>query len=349
MNAAMQGLARRVWRGEGGVAGSLFGGLLLPIEWVWRFAVSLRNRRFDRTAPTAVQGLYVISVGNLAVGGTGKTPITSWLAKAVAKLGGRPAILHGGYGRDEPMLHERWTPDVPVFVDRDRVAGGRSAVEQGADVAVLDDGFQHRRMARDVDLVVLAVEDAFPGPLLPRGPYREPVASLDRADAIVISRRTATDEAAVAMADRVRALVPGTPVVACVHLEPAGLRPLVSPVPVNVGPSSTEAVGPPRLDQVMVLTAVGRPDTVLENVRRVVGGDVSLRAYADHHEFSRGDVRDARQRAGGRPIVVTEKDAVKLERFADELGTCYVIQQTLTWDWGEQDVCSLLRMPRLGR
>ena len=349
MNAAMQGLARRLWSDEGGVAGSLLSGLLLPAEWVWRFAVSVRNRRFDWTAPTVVQGLCVVSVGNLAVGGTGKTPITSWLAKAVAEMGGRPAILHGGYGRDEPMLHERWTPDVPVFVDRDRVAGGRRAVEQGVDVAVLDDAFQHRRIARDVDLVVLAVEDPFPGPLLPRGPYREPVASLERADAILLSRRTATDEAAVAMADRVRALVPGTPVVACAHLEPAGLRPLASPAWANVRTGSTDGVALPALGRVMVLTAVGRPDTVLENVSRVVAGDVTLRAYGDHHEFSRGDVRDARRRAGGQPIVVTEKDAVKLERFADELGTCYVIQQTLTWDWGEQDLCSLLSVAGPGR
>ena len=349
MNAAIQRLARRVWSGEGGVAGSLLSALLMPAEWVCRFAMTLRNRHLDRTPPNVVQGLYVVSVGNLAVGGTGKTPITSWLAKAVAEMGGRPAILHGGYGRDEPMLHQRWTPDVPVFVERDRVEGGRRAVEYGADVAVLDDGFQHRRIARDVDLVVLAAEDPFPGPLLPRGPYREPVASLERADAIVISRRTAGEDAASALADRVRALVPGTPVLACVHLEPTGLRPFASLAGANVRPGSTEAVRPSTLDTVMVLTAVGRPDTVLKNVSRVVGGDVSLRAYADHHEFSRGDVRDARRRAGGQPIVVTEKDAVKLERFADELGTCYVIQQTLTWDWGEQDVCSLLRIPGLCR
>ena len=315
MNAAIQRLARRLWSGDAGLAGGLLSILLLPAEWVWRCAVSLRNRRLDRTTPIAVEGLRVISVGNLAVGGTGKTPIASWLVDTARGMGARPSILHGGYGQDEPMLHRRWTPDVPVIVERDRVAGGRRAVEQGADVAVLDDGFQHRRMARDLDLVVLAAEDAFPGPLLPRGPYREPATSLARADAIVISRRQATEEAAAALAGRVRALVPGVPVLGSVHLGTAGLRPLSPPAPATARPVSTEAVEAveameaveaveavevPTLDGALVLTAVGRPDAVRHDVSQVVGGEVSLRSYADHHDFSRADVRDARRRAGSR-------------------------------------------------
>ena len=339
MMSAIQTFARRLWRGDAGLLGAVVSVLLLPLEWAWRYAVWQRNRHFERTATVSAEGLRVISVGNLAVGGTGKTPIASWIVRALEARGWRPALLHGGYGMDEPMLHQRWTPDVPVIVERDRVVGAHEALLQGARVAVLDDGFQHRRIDRDVDLVVLAVEDRFPGPLLPRGPYREPVHALERADAILLSRRTATETDAQTLAARVRDLIPGTPVVGCVHLVPGGWRPLVG--------SGAEPVSSEGVDAGLVLTAVGRPDAVRRDVSESLGQDVELRAHADHHQFSEADVLEARRRAGSRAIVVTEKDAVKLELFADTLGPTYVMEQALEWDWGEDAVRELIRAKRL--
>ena len=293
-----------------------------------------RNQHFERTAIVSVSGLRVISVGNLAVGGTGKTPIASWVVRELAGVGKHPALLHGGYGMDEPELHRRWTPDVPVIVERDRVAAAHEAMLQKADVVVLDDAFQHRRLARDVDLVVLAVEDRFPGPVLPRGPYREPPGSLERASAIVLSRRTASESEARSLAERLQGLVPEVPVIACAHLHPGQWKPLAAP---SAAPVDGRSVGP-----ALVLTAVGRPDAVRGGVAEIVGSEVTLLAYADHHEFSESEVLDARRRAGRRPIVVTEKDAVKLEPFADELGICYVMEQSLRWDWGEDAVRMLI-------
>lgn len=334
MMSLLQRFARRLWRGEAGVWGAVVSVLLLPLEWAWRYTVMRRNHHFERTAIVSIGGLRVISVGNLAVGGTGKTPIASWVVRVLQDAGKRPALLHGGYGLDEPELHRRWTPDVPVIVERDRVAAAHEALDRGAGVVVLDDAFQHRRLGRDVDLVVLAVEDRFPGPVLPRGPYREPTGALERASGIVLSRRTASETEARALADRVRSLVPDVPVIACAQLKPGEWRPLAAP---SAEPIDGRSVGP-----ALVLTAVGRPDAVRRGVSDIVGANVTLLAYADHHEFSESEVLDARRRAGHRPIVVTEKDAVKLEPFADELGVCYVMEQALTWDWGEDAVRSLI-------
>jgi len=334
MKSWLEGFARRLWRDEAGVAGRVVRLLLIPLEKTWWLAVALRNRRFDDRGGMVVEGLRVISVGNLAVGGTGKTPIASWVTRMLIDTGVHPAVLHGGYAMDEPALHRRWTPDAPVIVKRDRVAGAREALELGAGAVVLDDGFQHRRLSRDVDLVMLAVEDAFPGPLLPRGPYREPPEALERASAIVLSRRTASELDARGLAEVVRIRVPEVPVIACAHLHPSNCRPLVG--------SSSGSVDLRSLGSVLVLTAVGRPDSVRRSVGDMVGAEVVLVAHADHHEFSELDARSARRRAGSRPIVVTEKDAVKLERFAEALGDCLVIEDSLRWDWGEAALRALI-------
>ena len=342
MRGAVQRFARRLWRGEAGVPGALLGLVLAPVSLVWWLTVVVRNRRYDRAPPGRVDGVQVVSVGNLAVGGTGKTPVASWVATALDAQGRRPAILHGGYGLDEPRLHERWTPGVPVIVGRDRIAGAGRAARAGADVVVLDDGFQHRRIARDLDLVVLSVEDPFPGPVLPRGPYREPASSLARADGIVLTRRSATLDDAHDLARRVATLVPQVPVLGCVRFEAAGLRPLLPASKDGPQPNGEVHVpvgqDTPALDRALVLTAVGRPDAVRASVADLAEGDVRLEAYADHHDFTAADVRAARSRAGEDPIVVTEKDAVKLEDHAALLGACYVLQQSLAWDWGEDAV-----------
>src|SRR5690606_14772441 len=129
---SMSELARRWWRGELGVAGSALDVVMAPAEVVYRVATSLRQRAHAlgllRTRDPA---LPVISIGNIAVGGSGKTPFTSWLAQRMAARGARPAIVHGGYADDEPELHRMWTPQIPVIVDRDRVRAARTATQAG--------------------------------------------------------------------------------------------------------------------------------------------------------------------------------------------------------------------------
>ena len=132
---------------------------LVTLELLYGAGVRLRNRAFDlglrRTQRAPVP---VISVGNIVAGGAGKTPFTRWLVQELMQRGKRPAILHGGYGSDEPKLHRKWLPSAIVVEQKDRVAAASAAAHDGADVVVLDDAFQHRRLSRDLDIVLVPVE-----------------------------------------------------------------------------------------------------------------------------------------------------------------------------------------------
>jgi len=242
----------------------------------------------------------VVSIGNLTVGGTGKTPITAWLAEGMQAAGRRPAVLHGGYAADEPELHRRWHPDVPVFVDRDRVAAARQAERSGASVILLDDGFQHRRLARDVDIVLISAESGIDDvKLLPRGPWRERLSALGRASMVVVTRKVATAARAGAVADGVRGLVESGRV-AIVVLEPG--------VWLHEG-VKTEPPARPAL----AVAGIARPELFAENAMMAGARVNSTLWFADHHEYTVDDARKILETAGGAPVVTTAKDAVKLE------------------------------------
>jgi len=338
MNGWLTRFARRWWAGEYGLWGSALALALTPFSGIWRAVTALRNRRWDRRGGMELEGVAVVSVGNLAVGGTGKTPIAAWVARALADGGAQPSLLLSGYGADEVLLHRSWNDDIPVLADPDRVSGAQRAEREGATVVVVDDGFQHRRLARDLDLVLLAVEDHFPGRVLPCGPYREPAAALSRADGVVLTRRSASEGEARALEQKVGGVpsVGKDRVLGCVHLLADRLEELVDPnVPLS---------GP--LEQPLALTAIARPEAFRHDVARLATGSVDLLAFADHHPFTEDDAHAARKRAEGRPIVVTEKDAVKLRAFADVLGETWVLRQRLVWDWGEEVVRE--RIARVG-
>lgn len=331
MRGSLHAWVRRWWAGEAGPAGSALTVLAAPLSWVWRAGAGAASRRAAAEA-VGVAGLRVVSVGNLSVGGTGKTPVAAWVCRLLADAGERPALVARGYGRDELLLHRRWNPDVPVEADPDRVAAARVARAAGATVAVLDDGFQHRRLARQVDLVLLAAEEPFPAHLLPRGPWREGVGALGRAQVVVVTRRTADPERARAVAARVRRAHPHL-VVGRLALLPGGWS--------HLDGAPAEAPEPP----VLVATAVARPGAVRDQVAARTGRGAELLAFADHHDFTAADVRRIRSRAGSRPVVVTEKDAVKLAPLAELLGPSRVLLQDLRWEEGEAEVRSAILDP----
>jgi tetraacyldisaccharide 4'-kinase len=167
------------------------------ISWFYASVVGVRNFLYDIKVLKAVKlSVPVISVGNITTGGTGKTPTVIMLVKELKKLGRHPAVLTRGYGApkggksDEVMVIEHECPGVPVIVNGDRVAGGREAIEKhNADVLVLDDGFQHRRLARDLNIVLVDATEpmGIPG-VLPRGSWREPPYNLKRATMIMLTR-----------------------------------------------------------------------------------------------------------------------------------------------------------------
>ena len=172
-------------------------GLLRAAEVPYTWAVRWRNRRYDRgKRPIERVGVPVVSVGNLTLGGTGKTPLVEWLARWFRRRDLRVTIVSRGYGaeagarNDEALELEQKLPDVPHVQNPDRVAAARMAIEEFECQAILlDDAFQHRRIGRDLDIVLLDALEPFGfGHVFPRGMLREPLAGLSRADVVALSR-----------------------------------------------------------------------------------------------------------------------------------------------------------------
>lgn len=253
--------------------------------------------------------LPAVSVGNLSVGGTGKTPVAAWVAGELARRGARPAIVLRGYGDDEPEVHRRLNPQALVVVDPDRVAGVRAAAAGGADVAVLDDAFQHRRARRDVDIVLVSA-DRWTGRVrpLPAGPFRERLAALRRATLVVVTRKGASAEEAATVISSLHDAAPGC-ALAQVHLAPHSV--------VNAATGIREPLSVLAGRSVLAICGVGDPGAFTAQLR-AAGADVTLRAFADHYAFADADigrlVAEARGvTAGGGLVLCTLKDAVKLE------------------------------------
>ena len=180
-----------------GVGATALRALLACGELPYGLAVRLRNRRYDRDSSAVTHvGVPVVSVGNLTVGGTGKTPMVKWIARQLREQDRRVAILSRGYRaeegakNDEALELEESLPDVPHLQNKDRVAAARTAIEElDSQVLLLDDGFQHRRLGRDLDIVLIDATAPFGyGHLLPRGALREPISSLKRADVVCLTR-----------------------------------------------------------------------------------------------------------------------------------------------------------------
>src|SRR6185312_3859607 len=187
-------LVDRVWYGRDAVA-TATRTALLPFERLFGGIVGARDILYDAGwLPALETPIPAVSVGNLTVGGTGKTPISAWLAQGLAARGARPAIVLRGVGGDEPLVHRALNPTIPVVVGADRVAAVREAAAAGADIAVLDDAFQHRRVQRAADLVLISADRWTDDVrLLPAGPWREPLRAIRRATLVIVTRKAADD------------------------------------------------------------------------------------------------------------------------------------------------------------
>ena len=314
------------WRaGEGGMLSGALMVLGYPITSIYSVLMAIRNSHYDRVGGQKVPGMKVVSVGNLAIGGTGKTPISAWVARALEARDLRSAIVSRGYGKDELILHKKWNPGTPIVADPDRLEAARLAGLDGTDVVVLDDGFQHRRIARDFDIVLLSAEDTFPGYLLPSGPYREPIRSLKRADAVLVTRRTASRQVAERVIAQAEAIAPGA-LTAIIHLAPDAWQDLRG-----------SPVTPPDRN-VLAIAAVARPIEFSQSISNMVKGSVELMSFPDHHDYQVDDIAKIRRVACERTIAVTEKDAVKLAQYNDMLGEVRVLVERVQWESGRQEI-----------
>jgi tetraacyldisaccharide 4'-kinase len=297
-----------------GVAAALARTALRAASVPYGWAIRARNRRFARASEIHEAGVPVVSVGNLTVGGTGKTPMVEWIARHFRQRGVRVAILSRGYradddGRnDEALELELALPDVPHLQNADRVASAAVAVDElAAQLLVLDDGFQHRRLGRDFDVVLLDASEPFGfDRLLPAGTLREPVAGLQRAQAIVLSRADMLDEAGrTAIRRRAAALNP-TAVWCEVEHRPAALM---------AAHGDRESLD--RLSQTpaVAFCGIGNPAGFRHTLDRLGCRVAAWREFPDHHAYTRDDVAqlaDMLRSAQASLALCTRKDLVKL-------------------------------------
>jgi tetraacyldisaccharide 4'-kinase len=327
-------VAERVWYGRDAGA-TLARAALSPLALLFRAGVAARAAAYDARDGAALPAPSV-SVGNLTVGGTGKTPVAAWVAARLLARGARPAIVLRGYGGDEPRVHELLNPGAVVVASGDRVAGAREAVSRGADVLVLDDAFQHRRARRDVDLVLVSA-DRWTGEarLLPAGPFREPLAALRRATAVVVTRKAAPLARAEAVAAAVGASAPGRPV-AIVSLPLDALRPWGGEEPER--PLAWLAGR-----RVLAVAAVGDPGAFFAQLAGA-GAAVERAPFRDHHAFSPTEVAAlALRRAGVEIVVCTLKDAVKLGPLWPRLAPpLWYVSQRVAVERGAESLDALL-------
>lgn len=297
---------------------------LRPVSLLFRLAVAIRRALYRGGLLRSVRlPVPVVVVGNITVGGSGKTPLVAALARALAQRGFSPGIVSRGYGRDrdgrapilvapgddparvgdEPLLLARG--GYPVVVAKDRVAAGHELLARhpACDVILADDGLQHYRLARSVEI---AVVDAGRGPgngsLLPAGPLREPASRLDEVDAVV---------ALIAAEGGAPVVRPGAFTMA---LAAGNFRRIDDPR--ITAPASSFAGR-----DVHAVAGIGNPARFFATLD-AMGISATPHPFPDHHRFVAADLAIA----GARAILMTEKDAVKCERFADERCWCLPVQ-----------------------
>ena len=304
-----------------GISASLvrFGLLLASVPYGW--ASALRNRLFDLGWKRREKaGVPVVSVGNLTVGGTGKTPCVEYVARFYREMDLSAAILSRGYGaehgpNDEALVLEENLPDVPHLQGADRVNLARAAVEElESELLILDDGFQHRRLLRDLDIVLIDATNPWGyGYPLPRGLLRESPRGLKRAGAVVLTRCDQADtEQVTRIRECVARLSPGVCVVETAH-RPAEL--------VN----GEQSAGLDEIKQrpIAAFCGIGNPEAFRRTLTDLGANLCEFRTYADHHGYTREDIENLRRWAKALPadamIVTTQKDLVKV-RLAELAG-----------------------------
>ncbi len=295
---------------------------LAPLAHMAAFAygmgVRARNSLWDANIrkPTSV-GIPVISVGNVSVGGTGKTPFVRWCVEALQASGHHPVIALRGYGArdgvsDEAEEFRAMLPGVPVAVGADRVASiaRARAADQRIDCAVLDDAFQHRQIARDLDIVLVdAGRPAINGALLPAGWLREPARALRRASMVIVTRATCIDPI---LATQIERLHGAAPVAwtrhAWLRVERFGAGGRDMPLAALDGA------------HLVVATALARPEAFVADVAAHGGRIAGDFRFRDHHAFTARDVETiaARARAKGAAVICSGKDWAKLSRLVHE-------------------------------
>lgn len=302
--------------GNGGAAGTVLRAVLCVPGKLYGCAMRARRRLYEKGifSPAAAE-VPVISVGNITAGGSGKTPLVVLLANHFAEAGKKPAILLRGYrsaagnGSDEANLYKKLCPAALVETGSDRVASAKRAVAAGANIILMDDGFQHLRLRRNLDIVLIdATAPWGGGNTIPGGLLREPLSALSRAQVIIITRADQAKASDLsATRKRIQTLAPKALLLTARH-KPARLR--------HINAKANETSLPPeslRGKRVVILSGIARPEAFARTLASLGAEVVDSFTGNDHRHFPEEFQEKARTRAAdlNASLVTTEKDEAK--------------------------------------
>jgi len=312
----------------------------MPLSWLYRAVIWIRNNCFT-------SGIFkqkrlpctVISIGNIVAGGTGKTPAVAAIAKLLHNQGFHVAILLRGYKRhssegitvvsdgenrlrsreesgDEADMLARQLSNIPIIVGKQRYLTGKAALDRfKSDVIILDDGFQHRQLARDVDILTIDTTQPYgTGALLPIGTLREPISAIQRANIIILTRTDGIDT--VDLKAELKQFAPNTPILESVH-QPTSLYWLNQTDEHSIMP--IENLTGKRL---LAVCGIGNPDAFFATLEKYNPEAVGLLAFPDHHVYTESDlqkIHEQKQQCEAEWVITTQKDEQKLASLSTEL------------------------------
>lgn len=349
---------------------TLFRILLTPLNWLYGIILWIRNFCFN-------VGWYkqeklpcsVISIGNIVVGGTGKTPAVASIARLLRDTDYKVTVLLRGYGRkskkaisivsdgenrlctrmesgDEADLLARQLTEIPIVVGKNRYLAGRTSLDQfHSDIIILDDGYQHRQLARDIDILTIDVTQPYgTGALLPIGTLREPISSIQRADIILLTRTDVPNIQIDDLKNELQKLVPNTPILESIH-QPKSLYWLNHPdnttntlhsIPIN------DLKG----KSILAICGIGNPTAFVATLEEKGPDKVELMAFPDHHVYTESDhlkIQQQMKLVEAEWIVTTQKDEQKLISLSKQI-PILVLKVELVFTNGEETLLKALQI-----
>jgi len=338
----------------------IWGVIFFPLALIFRCGVMIRMKMYDLGLLTSIRlPVKVISVGNITVGGTGKTPLVEKLAQILRDEGHRVGVLSRGWGRqkrgvvvvsdgenikktpeeagDEPYLLAKNLQGIPVLIGKNRGKAGELAVQKyNCEILILDDGFQHLRIQRDFDFVVIDATNPWGnGRLIPAGPLRESVSSLKRANSICFTR--VDQNGNVNKQRHVIGKYSNAPVLTSIH-QPVGW--------VSFDDHHVVPLEDLQNKSVLAFAGIGNPNAFLKTLEMMNVNPIEFIKYRDHYWYSEKDLIQIRQtavRMGAEAIVTTEKDAVRLSVIHGMTVPFYYLKIKLEFQCGVGEIKSILK------
>lgn len=350
---------------------TLFRILLTPFSWLYGIIVWIRNFCFN-------VGWYkqeklpcsVISIGNIVVGGTGKTPAVASIARLLRDTDYKVAVLLRGYGRkskkaisivsdgenrlctrmesgDEADLLARQLTDIPIVVGKNRFLAGRATLDQfQSSIIILDDGFQHRQLARDIDILTIDVTQPYgTGALLPTGTLREPISSIQRADIILLTRTDVPNIQIDDLIDKLQRLFPRTPIFKSIH-QPKSLYWLNNP---NNTTNTSQSIPINDLNgkNILAVCGIGNPTAFVATLEEQGPDKVKLLAFPDHHVYTESDHLKIEQKmklVDAEWVVTTQKDEQKLKSLSKRIPVLVLKVELVFTNGEEEDLLKALQI-----